>query len=65
MLVVFGGVLVVIGVVFMLGGRLPWLGHLPGDIYIQKKDLTFIFPITTCILASLIISAILYLIGRR
>ena len=63
--VVFGGVLVVVGIVFMLGGKIPWLGRLPGDVYIQKKDFTFIFPLTTSIIASLVISAILYLIGRR
>lgn len=64
-LVVFGGVLVAVGILFMLGGRIPWLGRLPGDIYIQRKGFTFFFPIMTSILVSVVISAILYLIGRR
>lgn len=65
-LVVVGGVMLVMGaVVLMLGGKFPWLGRLPGDIYLQRKNFTFVFPITTCILVSLIISAIVYLLGRR
>ena len=61
----FGVILIVLGGIFMLGGKIPWLGRLPGDIYIQKKNFTFFFPITTSILISIIISVILILLRRR
>ncbi len=65
LLVIFGGVLVVVGLVLMLGGRthLP-LGRLPGDIVYRGKNTTFYFPIVTSILVSIVLSVILYLIGR-
>jgi len=65
LLVVFGAILVVLGLLFVGLGRthLP-LGHLPGDIYYRGKHGTFYSPLMTCILLSVIVSAILYLIGR-
>ena len=65
MLMSFGLLLIIIGACLTLGGRLSWFGHLPGDIYIQKKNLTFFFPITTSILISLAISLLLILFRRR
>lgn len=64
LLVIFGAILLVLGLVFVGLGRthLP-LGHLPGDIYYQGKHGTFYFPLTTCILLSAVVSAILYLIN--
>ncbi len=64
-LILFGIVLVVFGAIFMLGGKLPWFGRLPGDIYIQKKNFTFFFPVTTSILISILLSIILILLRRR
>jgi len=64
-LVIAGGVMMVLGAVFMLGGKIPWLGKLPGDIYIQKKNMTFFFPITTSLLVSAVLSVIIYLVTRR
>ena len=60
-LVIFGIALIVIGALFVLGGRLG-LGHLPGDIVIKRKNFTFIFPIVTSILLSIGLTIILYLI---
>ncbi|MBP7056615.1 MAG: DUF2905 domain-containing protein [Candidatus Omnitrophica bacterium] len=65
MLVVFGGVLFVMGLIFMFGGKISWLGRLPGDIIIRREGFQFYFPVTTSILVSLIISALLYIIGRK
>jgi hypothetical protein len=61
----FGVILLVLGLLFMTLGRthLP-LGRLPGDIYYHGKNGTFYFPLTTCILLSVVLSAILYLISR-
>jgi len=65
LLVVFGAILLVLGLLFVGLGRtnMP-LGHLPGDIYYRGKNGTFYFPLTTCILLSAVLSAILYLINR-
>ncbi|MDP3684812.1 MAG: DUF2905 domain-containing protein, partial [Ignavibacteria bacterium] len=56
MLILFGGVVVLVGVVLLSFGKIPFLGKLPGDIIIQKKNFTFYFPIVTSLLLSLLIS---------
>jgi uncharacterized protein HemY len=63
-LIYLGLVLVALGLIFSFGGKVPWLGHLPGDIYIQRDRFTFYFPLTTCILISAIITLVLYLFRR-
>ena len=63
-LVFFGLILVIVGVVLSLAGKLPWLGNLPGDITIQRERFSFYFPITTCILISVLISLVLYFFRR-
>jgi hypothetical protein len=63
-LIYLGILLVIVGVVFSLIGKLPWLGHLPGDITIQRERFTFYFPLATCILISVIISLVLYFFRR-
>ena len=65
LLIVLGGILIVIGAAIVLGGKLPWLGRLPGDIYIERRNFTFFFPITTSILISVILSVVLYILSRR
>jgi hypothetical protein len=65
LLVILGIVLVVIGGLVMLLGRtgLP-LGRLPGDILYRGKNTTFYFPLATSILISVVLSIVLYLVGR-
>ena len=63
-LIYLGVLLVIVGVILSLAGRLPWLGNLPGDITVQRGRFTFYFPITTCILLSLLISLVLYFFRR-
>jgi hypothetical protein len=65
MLIFFGAVLLVIGVAFVLLGRtnLP-IGRLPGDILYRGKRTTFYFPLATSILLSVVLSIVLYVIGR-
>jgi hypothetical protein len=65
MLVILGVTLVVIGGIVMLLGRtgLP-LGRLPGDIVYRGKSSTFYFPLASCILISVVISIVFFLIGR-
>ncbi len=65
MLFVLGIVIAAAGLLFMLLGRtnLP-LGRLPGDILYRGKHTTFYFPLVTCILLSVVLSLVLYLVGR-
>lgn len=63
-LIFIGIVLVVFGVIFLLGGKIPWLGHLPGDIMIERERFTFYFPLATCLLVSVLISLVVYFFRR-
>jgi hypothetical protein len=64
-LIISGAVIIAIGVLLLFSGKLPWLGRLPGDIVVQKKEFTFYFPVATSILLSIIISIIIWLAGRK
>lgn len=64
-LILTGVIIVVIGVLFLFSGKIPWIGKLPGDIIVQKKNFAFYFPIATSILISIIITLFLWLIGKR
>jgi hypothetical protein len=68
----FGKILIVIGLVIaglgfllLLGGKIPWLGKLPGDFYYKGKSFTFYFPLATCIIISIILTIILMFINRK
>jgi len=54
-----------IGVALLLSGKVPWLGRLPGDFLFQGKQSSFYFPLTTCILISIVLSLIMWFINRR
>mgnify|MGYP003438550264 FL=1 len=58
--------MVVGGVIFVLGFLMQFikLGKLPGDIIIKKENATFYFPIVTSIVLSIVVSAILFIIGK-
>jgi Protein of unknown function (DUF2905) len=64
MLIVLGAVLLLIGLAFSLGGKLPWLGRLPGDIVWRRGNATFYFPIVTCLLLSLLLTLIFSFLRR-
>ena len=63
-LISFGIVLVVVGALVSLSDNLPWLGHLPGDIHIQRGRFSFYFPLTTCVIVSIVISLVAYWFKR-
>lgn len=63
-LIVIGLVIAAVGVGLTFAGKIPWFGRLPGDIYIRRENFTFYFPLATCILLSVIISLILWLLRR-
>lgn len=61
----FGKGLMIAGVViFLIGLFWPLIGRLPGDIFVKKGNVTFIFPIVTCIIISLVLSLIMYVINH-
>jgi hypothetical protein len=49
---------------WLLHGKLGWLGHLPGDIRIERPNFRFYFPITTLVLLNLAISLIVWILSR-
>ena len=64
-LLILGGLLVAIGALLYFGGRLPLrLGRLPGDIIYRGDHTTFYFPIVTCLILSLGLTLLLWLVGR-
>ena len=66
MLIIAGGVLILLGVLLTAGAKLPFKpGQLPGDFIIRGKHSLFYFPLTTGILISILLSGILWLIGRK
>jgi len=64
-LIIIGAVTIVIGAILLLAGKVPWIGRLPGDIVVHKKNFTFYFPIATSILLSILLTFIFWFIGRK
>ncbi|UCD15981.1 MAG: DUF2905 domain-containing protein [Candidatus Omnitrophota bacterium] len=66
-LILLGILLVLTGAFFIIFSRLklPFLGRLPGDIVIHKKNFVFYFPITTSIIISVILSLIIYIFFKK
>ena len=63
-LIWIGGGLLVLGLVFVLIGRIPGVGRLPGDILIKRENLTVYIPLGTMIVASIVLTLLLNLIAR-
>ena len=65
----FGLLMVILGLVLIaagsMSGKVPWLGRLPGDIYIRRDGWTFYFPLATSVLVSIILTIVFALFGRR
>ncbi|MCP2519001.1 DUF2905 domain-containing protein [Candidatus Aminicenantes bacterium AC-335-A11] len=60
-IVIFGLILVGIGLLLKIAGKISWIGRLPGDILIKKENFTFYFPLTTSIIISILLSLFLYI----
>ncbi|MDD5451081.1 MAG: DUF2905 domain-containing protein [Desulfovibrionales bacterium] len=65
MLILLGLVIAGVGLLFTLGGKIPWIGRLPGDIYIRRKNFTFYFPLATSLLISIILTLLFMLFRRK
>lgn len=61
-LIVLGGLIVLIGLAWLISPSIPWLGHLPGDIAVERDNFRFYFPVATCILLSLALTGIIWII---
>ena len=69
MLLLFGLLMVLLGLVLLVAGhfsgKVPWLGRLPGDIYIQRGTWTFYFPLATCLIISVVLTLLFSFFSRR
>jgi len=69
LLIGFGVVMIVLGGIFLLlgnvSGKVPWIGRLPGDIYIERGNWSFYFPLATSIVLSINLTLIFSFFGRR
>jgi len=64
MLIILGIILIIVGIGFLFGDKIPFIGKLPGDILIKKERFNFYFPITTSIIISIILT-ILFSLFRK
>ncbi len=64
-LLVTGLVLSLIGGLLLFSGKIPWLGRLPGDFLVQKKNFTIYFPLATSILISILLTLLFRFLGRK
>jgi uncharacterized membrane protein YkgB len=64
MLILLGVFIVAIGILLLVGEKIPWIGKLPGDIIIKKEKFTFYFPITTSVIISIVLT-LLFALFRK
>jgi hypothetical protein len=64
-LIVIGAVILITGLVMVLGPRIPILGNLPGDIRIERENVTIFIPLGTMLVVSVVASLVLALVNRR
>ena len=64
-IITIGIILIVVGFLMTMAGKIPGVGKLPGDIFIKKENFSFYFPLTTCILLSIVLSLFMYLFGKK
>lgn len=64
-LLIFAGILlIVVGLIWMVAGKFISIGRLPGDIYVKKGDFSFYFPVVTCIIISVILTVISWIVRQ-
>ena len=64
-LIFIGLLLAILGFVFIFGNKIPFIGKLPGDIAVERRNYSFYFPVATCIIISVVISFILWLFNKK
>jgi hypothetical protein len=63
-LILLGIVIILIGLGLLFAHKIPYIGRLPGDIYVKKDNFTFYFPLGTCIVISVVLSFIFWLFRK-
>ncbi|MGK7394786.1 MAG: DUF2905 domain-containing protein [Candidatus Cyclobacteriaceae bacterium M3_2C_046] len=63
-LIIIGAIIIIIGLLLYFFDKIPFLGKLPGDILVKRKNFTFYFPLMTSIILSIILSLIFYLLSK-
>jgi heme/copper-type cytochrome/quinol oxidase subunit 2 len=62
-LLILGGIImIIVGLLWAVGGKFLNFGRLPGDIAVEKENVKFYFPIVTCIVISVVLSLVMYVI---
>jgi hypothetical protein len=64
LLIFLGAFIILIGVLLLIGEKIPWIGRLPGDIIIRKKNFTFYFPLATSILISILLTLVFWIFRK-
>lgn len=64
LLILLGLVITTAGIILSFAGKIPWIGRLPGDIFIKRANFTFYFPLATCLIISAVVTFILWLIRK-
>ena len=64
MLILGGMVLAIAGLILLLAGKFPWLGHLPGDMNLRGRNWSFSFPLATSAIASIVVTIVLNILFR-
>jgi len=64
LLILLGIFIILIGLFLLIGEKIPWVGRLPGDMVIRKKNFTFYFPLTTSILISIILTLLFWVFRK-
>ncbi len=59
-----GGLFILLGIIFSAGEKIPWLGRLPGDILVEKENFSFYFPLVTCLIISLLVPLVFFVLRR-
>jgi len=62
--VIFGIIVTAVGVLLLVAPKVPWLGRLPGDILVRKKNFTFYFPLATSVVLSIILTVLMNLFKK-
>lgn len=64
LLLIIGGIVFLLGLLLSSAGKVPLLGKLPGDMVVKKRNVSFYFPLTSCVILSIVLTALLYFISN-
>ncbi len=64
-LIIFGAILIILGLIFLIAPKIPYIGKLPGDIVIKREKFTVYFPLASCLLISLLISLFFWIFRSK